>query len=145
MANSTGVHSYSTAFAVDPAGGTTFVAQAEVKELSFPGIKISSSDRTNLSSPSAFREFVPGLGDAGEITLKLNWTKAQYNLFVSNVRKSLMGWKITFPLVGSEITASTLTGNGHWTDIGGPFPEDDIITNEVTLKVSGLPVFTQGS
>lgn len=145
MAASTGVHSYSTTLGIDQTGGTTYVVQAEVKEITGPGIKVSSSDRTNLSSPSAAREFAAGLIDAGELSLKLNWTKAQYALFFTGLRKNVMGLQITFPLVGAEVTASKLAGNGHFTDVGLAIPEDNIITNDVTIKWSGLPVFTSGS
>lgn len=145
MAASTGTHSYSTTFNVDPTGGSTFAAWAEVTEINGPGIKVGSTELTNLNSPNAAKEKTPGLIDAGQLTLKCNFTKVQYALMLTNLRTKGMALKITFPLVGAEITASTLTGTGFIAELGIAIPEDDRITNDVTIEWSGLPVFTAGT
>jgi hypothetical protein len=145
MSASTGMNSYSSSIGVDPTGGVTYVIQAEVREIGFPDMKISQSDRSNLSSPNAAREFTPGMIDPGDIKLKLNFTQTQYALFLTNLRKSAMGWQIAFPLIGSQTTAAKLAGQGAWSEVGGAIPEDDTVTNDVTLKCTGLPVFTAGS
>jgi hypothetical protein len=143
MAVSTGTHSYSTTLSIDPAGGTSYTLVVEVKEMNGPGMKITQSDRTNLSSPGAAREKTPGLIDQGQLTMKLNFTKVQYAAFLTMLRKAL-GCKITYPLVGAEVTASTLVGLGSIAEIGQAIPEDDIITNDVTIEATGLWVFTAG-
>ncbi len=79
------------------------------------------------------------------MTIKCTWTKAQYAVFLTNIRKALMTFKLTFPLVGAEVTASNLTFAGHISKLPLAVPEDDRITNDVTFDVSGVPVFTAGT
>lgn len=145
MANSTATHSYSTTLGLDPTGGSSFVAVAEVTHISGPGYKVTSVDRTNLNSPSRAREFVSGFIDAGQATFTCRWTKAEYAILLSHLGTNLMNWKLTFPLVGAEVTASNIAWFGHIEELGTEVPEDDVINNDVTVKISGLPVFVAGS
>lgn len=145
MAASTGLHSYGTTLGLDTSGATTFVTVAEVKKITGPGVKVGSSERTNLNSPNAVKEFVSALIDAGELTFTLNFTQAEYAILLGALRKNLMSFKITFPLLPAGLTGATVVFHGHITDLGQEIPEDDIITNDVTVKVSDLPVFTAGT
>lgn len=145
MPNSVGTHSYSTLLSIDPNGGTSYVAIGEVFKLALPGIKVGATEVTNLNSPGAAKEFRAGLIDGGDFTASITWTQGVYNSLLSWLRKSLMSWKITFPLVGSQVTAATVTGAGHITELPGEVPEDDRITNDLTIKVSGVVTLTLGS
>ena len=144
MAASTATHSYSSTIGIDATGGVTYVTAAEVREINGPGLKVTMSDRSHLVSDSAAKEKTAGFIDQGSITLKLNFTKAQYALFLTMLRKPL-GIKITLPLVGGEVTASSIAGKGLLSELGQAIPEDDTITNDVTLEATGLWVFTPGS
>lgn len=145
MPNSTGTHSYGTALGLDTSGGSSYVSVAEVKKIDRSSLKVTTSSMFNLLSPSAHEEKRPGKADAGQLSLTLNFTKAQYATFLTNVRKALMSWKITYPLVGSEVTASNETFAGHIGELGVAVPEDDTITVDVTVEISGVITFTQGS
>jgi hypothetical protein len=142
---STGTHSVTTTFAVDPTGGTAYATIAEVIEITGPGMNVQKTKFTNLGSPNATEEYKPGLIDPDVLTMKLNWTKAQYSTWLGQLRTPGMAWKITFPLVGAEITASTLTGKGFLTKLGLAIPDNDRITNDVEFAITGSPVFTAGS
>ena len=144
MSNSTGTVSYSATFGF---GGNSFPPSvlAEVIEIEGPGFKVTSVDLSNLNSPSHAREFRAGFTDAGEITLKLTFTQSAYITLLSYLNYSLQAWQITLPLVGSQSTAAKVTGYGHISSLGQAIPEDDRITNDVTIKVSGMPSFTGGA
>jgi hypothetical protein len=145
MANSTGTVSYSTTLAIDSAGGTDYVAVAEVIEINGPGVKVTNVDLSNLNSPSHFREFRAGFADGGEVTFKLTFTQAQYLAILNMVGTSLMHAKITLPLLSSQSDAAYATFYGHISELGMAIPEDDRITNDVTFKVSGAITWSAGS
>jgi Lambda phage tail tube protein, TTP len=145
MSNSTGTHSYSSKISYDAAGGTTYTDVIEIIEMKVNGKKVPATLLTNLNSPGGAHEKRPKLIDAGTVTFTLNWTKSQYNTFLTNLRNALMGWKITFPLVGAEVTASKEEFKGHISNLGVAIPDDDRIISDVEIEVSGLPTFTQGS
>ena len=144
MAASTGVHVFSTTLQVDWTGGVSYGSIAEVFRISGPNIKVSTTMLTNLNSPSAAREKTPGFIDGGECTFSITWTKAVINQAVGALRKKL-NWKLIFPLVGAEVTASNWTFTGHLTALGNDVPEDDRIVCPLTVDITGLPVFTPGS
>src|SRR5437868_173042 len=123
MGASLGTHSYSTNFGIDPAGGTTYVNLAEVVDDNGPDIAVGSTKFTHLNSDNAFHEYKPGLGEGGNLSLKLNFAKAQFNTLLGYLRTAGMAWKITYPLVGAEVTASKLEGKGHLAKLGKAIPD----------------------
>lgn len=144
MPATTGTHVFSTTLQVDWTGGVSYGSIAEVFRISGPGFKVGSSNMTNLNSPNAAKEKKPGFIDAGEVSIGVTWTKAVYNSAVGALRKTL-NWKLIFPLVGAEVTASSVTFSGHLTGIPLEVPDDDRISHTITIDVTGLPVFTPGS
>lgn len=145
MTVSAGRHSYSTTLGIDPAGGTSFALVAEVLDLDFSGFKITKTDRTNLTSPSATKECIPGFVDPGQIKAKCNFTETQYAAFIAMIRKSVMSIQITYPLTGTQTAAATLTGKGQLGELGQAIPEDDRITMDVTFDASGPWTFAPGT
>ncbi len=147
MPASAGRHSYGASFWIDPAGGTNYVQLAEVIDITAPKIKVTDSPFTNLQSPSAWKEFKPGLIDGDVITLKLTFTEAEYNTRIGELRTALMSWKIQGPKAGGEANVGpTLTGQGHINMLGGPdFPDDGRVEMELSIKVSGPITFTAGN
>src|SRR5256885_8245007 len=53
---------------------TPFVRVLEIKP---PPLKSDDIETTHLESPDEFKEFEPGLGDAGESTFKVQWDADQ--------------------------------------------------------------------
>lgn len=145
MSASNARHSYSTTLGIDPAGGTTFAAVAEVLDIDGPGLKVGVTERTNLNSPNAAKEKICGFIDQGQLKLKCNFTETQYALFLTMLRKNNMAIKITYPLTGAQTVAAALSGSGQLGELGQTFPEDDRITCDVTIEASGLWTFTPGT
>jgi len=146
MARTNAVHSYGTRLLEGALFTTPTTDIAEVVDISGPNITVSAPDATHLQSDFAFREFLAGLGDGGEVTFTLNYTRAQMTTMMGLLRV-MWSWQIVFPDAdGIVITIpSTFDFDGHITALGDSFEEDDVVSQDVTIKVTGLPVFTEGS
>lgn len=145
MAASKGRHSYGTTLGIDPAGGTSYTAIAEVIDLDQSGLKVTKTSLTNLASPSATMENTPGFVDPGQLKAKLNFTEAQFALFLTYLRTASMSMEITYPKAGAQTVAATLVGKGQIAEIGQTFPDDDRITVDVTFDASGPWTFSPGT
>lgn len=109
----------------------------ELRDFDGPGITGETVDITHNTSPSGYREYAPGLADGGEVTIDAVWTTAAYAALFALVR-STRAWRITLPDSG----AATIDFLGQLTGLGVASPMSDAITMPITIKVSGLPVFT---
>ncbi len=156
MADSLGMHSYGTKLfrssfaAANPAGvdpvGVGYVLVAEVISINGVPMNPSVTKLTNLTSPGKAHEKVPGITDAGQITLRLNNYPLLYSTLTAIMPDDADAapgwgryqWVVQFPNGGQWYATAFLQGS--------PFevPEDDRITVEVTLEISGRPVFTAG-
>ena len=123
------------------AGGTVLTlgsAIAELTNITGPGIKLDLIDVTSHSSASKFREFVPGLADAGEFSLEGNFTDAaDANILLALLvaRTLTTGATIVFP----NTEASTWTFNCFVTAYATGEPHDGKLSFSATLKVTGVP------
>ena len=59
-------------------GGTTWVSIPEAKVAPVPNSETDYVDVTSLDSAGGYREYIPGLKDAGEIEFSANYTRAGY-------------------------------------------------------------------
>lgn len=69
------VVSLGTTLGIDPAGGTSYITIAEVRELAGPGMERTIIDVTHLSS-GQFTDSIAGNVDLGEFTLGINFIPA---------------------------------------------------------------------
>lgn len=130
----------------DGADPEVFTAVAEVKTLESPGFSMDVHDATHLNSDDAFREFVAGLIDAGEISGTLNYlpsddTQDPTNGLLSDMyARALKNYEFGFP-DGSKFTCACFV-----TRFGpGSVSNDGVVEAPFTLKVSGKPTFTEAS
>ena len=99
-------------------------------------IEISTMDST-----TKFREFIPGMMDAGELTCDINYDGAAAGtgddlntLYLSTATD--LAWVITF------LDTSEYRCVGFITALGHTIPFDDKVTQSVGIKLSGVPTFT---
>ncbi len=133
---------YGFEFAMSTDGGTTYVTVGEVEDITAPGVKVKDVDISYIQMSTPYRIFQPGLADAEEATFKLIFQHTKYATLLTNVRVMNM-WKITFSDLGTA--ASTLVFTGYINGMKTPVPMDDKVTVDVTIKISGKPVFTAGT
>jgi hypothetical protein len=122
----------------DSTATTNAVTLTEVVSVSSPQMTIGATEFTHLASDNNAREFKAGLVDSGEITFTLNYVEAMtatlYTLAVAGTTKY---WKVKFSDLSHWICAGFITALGN--PSGG---EDERVTLDVTVKLTGLAVFT---
>lgn len=115
------------------ASGNTWVPVTVIEKIEPPAPKADDIDVTVISSANEAREFIPGWANGGECKLTVQWDSTQsaalYALF-----RTMKGWKIIFP------DTHGVGFTGYINEFGTPVDEEGIITNEITIKVTGLPV-----
>lgn len=118
--------------------GAIYVDVAQVTNISGPSVSRDSIETTHHTSSGGFREYIPGLKDAGEVSIDILWTNtdtthaALYNQ-INGGQTGNGQYKIVF----SDSAAFTFVG--HVTGFEATAPIDDSLTASVTIKVSGKP------
>jgi predicted secreted protein len=114
--------------------GSAWVAIAGVKDFSGPSSTRETYDTTDFDSNAGYREFIGGLRDSGEVTFTFNFDKTGYTSLKSDFESDDPVWyQLTLP----DSIATTLEFQGLVTGIPLNVPLDDVVTIDVTIKVSG--------
>jgi hypothetical protein len=118
-----------------------FVVVGEISAVNGPAFAADAHDATHMQSEDRFREFIPGLRDAGEISGEINYVPggAGTELMVSN-----LGRKKTFQIEEPDSGSPpiTMVSEAFITafNITGPVAEKMNAT--FTLKLSGKPTIS---
>lgn len=116
---------------------------AELTSISGPSESMDPIDLTSHDSASAFREFVAGLHDGGEITIEGNFIKGdtdgQIAMHTDFQATTVKAWIIKMP---GWASAPQIAGNGYITAFSFDFPFDGKISFSATIKVTGKPTLT---
>jgi len=128
---------FGTSLAVTSTTGQLTIGQ--IRTLTPPGTDATDVDTTTLDSSSNFRTFVSGPIDPGEVTFELAYDPStlahqrlsQYHNAL-NVKTFTIDYASTF---------GTQAFSAYIKSLGAEVPLDDLITQSVTLKVSGLPAY----
>lgn len=161
MAAANGQHSYGALLFAGPYGtanpdgadptGAGFDVIAEVISASGLAMNSTVTKVTHLASDGKAHEKVPGFLDAGQITFKLNQYSGSIagKLAMTGLLALLPQASDTAPDWGRYQWVVQFPDGGQWYATGFlqgvPFevPEDDRVTVEATIEVSGRPVFTE--
>jgi predicted secreted protein len=125
----------------DGAGPEVFTTVAEVKAIGGPTIKVDTVDLTTHSSSGAWREFLPTLIDAGELTFDVNFlptnaTHSQSTGLLKDLKnRTKRNWQLVFPDAGSTTWAFAAYVTGFQITA----PPDDLLGASVTLRLTGQP------
>jgi hypothetical protein len=131
-----GLASQGTQFEVDTTGSGNWVAIASVKDQAGPKRRIGSKQVTPLNPTNRSHDFIPTVGDGGDVTLSLLFNSAEWNTLLG-YEFLTMNWKVVFT------QGSTWAFKGFWTEFDqetGDVEAD--VEAKVTFKVTGKPVFT---
>lgn len=123
------------------ADGTTWVAYADVADISAPEITRSSSENGYISDTAGYKEFEPGMKDPGEMEVTLKWLPGDANQAL--LRNDLdtndnLHYRIDYP------DGSKHTFMGHITSWGINLSKEETIMRKVKFKVSGPITETVG-
>jgi len=129
---STGYCGFGTTFA-----GATAGAIGQIRDIRGPNQTADDVDISNSGSTSAFKEFVKGMIDGGEVTVDLVYVKATgTTLETAMARRTNENWTITFS------DSSTIVASGYLKAWSFDAPYKGEITCSLTIKFSGVPNFT---
>lgn len=128
------------------ADGTTYTRIPECNGLAVPGITTEYQDVTSLDSPNGFREFIPGLKDAGEISIPCGYTTAGYNQAVQfQLAGTLIHFRTTLPLETGQTSGDVFEFTGYVTPEMEQNGVGDPIGMNLNIRTSGAPDFTEGA
>jgi len=126
----------SSPLASGTAGTEVFTTIAEITNISGPGIKMDLIDATHMSSPSAFREYIPSLLDGTEISFDLNYLPGDANQ--SGLRDDQLARLVrNYRIVWTDTDASTDSFAGYVTDFTPSAKIDDKLSASATIKITG--------
>lgn len=123
---------------------TTTTGAAEVgylRNISGPGVSANDVDTTTLDSSSNYRTFTCGLLDPGEVTFQVVYATT----LVTHKRLAYyMGQRQakTFTVYHGSTSGDSDAFSAYVKGMSREIPMDDLITCDLTLKVSGKPAYT---
>ncbi len=124
----------------------TFTTFAEVTNITPPNISRDSIDASHEQSPDAWREFIAGLKDGGEVTIEFNFLPGQSSTTTMLAEFDLAGPSATktrrIQFYRSGVVIANWEFEGFLTGFEPEAPLDDKMTASATFKVSGKPVLT---
>ena len=136
-----GYDAFGTQFKRDSDGMGTFVAIANITDISGPSREREAIEVTAHDSPDQYREFVKGLKDGGEVEIDINYDPREHDALIADFADAVpRSYKVVWP--------GTL---GNWafkailTNFEPEAPHDDKLAASLTFKVSGKPTITTGS
>lgn len=142
MSNATAA--FGVIFAIGDGGSPeAFTNVAEVKDFDGPSLDRNTYEVTHHSSPNRWREFIPGLRDAGETSFTLNWIPSDTTqdrttgLLSHYLDDQIHNYRIIYPDSGAE----QITFPGIMTAFEPSAPVDGVLEAEVTIKIAGEPTF----
>jgi len=120
-----------------------FTHIAEVRSISGPTLTSDILDVTSHESQGGIREFKAGLIDPGELTFMIAFQPgepthdAKAGLQSDLLNRTVRNFELVFP----PPIGFTWGFQGIVTGLPVNFPIDEVITADVTVKVTGLPDF----
>ena len=133
---SDGTHGHGTTLA----GGTAGTI-GNIINLAIAGQTRDPIDKSTMDSINKFREFLAGMADGGEITITANYDGSAAGIANSLNTAYQLGAAETWTITLSD--TSTWASSGFITNLGMPIPFDDKITQDITIKCTGVPTFTE--
>lgn len=115
----------------------TFTPVAEVTNIDVLDVKVDTNDVSSHDSAGQWREFIPGMKDAGELSMDLNYDPALHGTLWTAVGVE-KNWQITLTDGG----AATVAFAAIVTGFKAQAPFDDKLAASITIKVTGAPVIT---
>lgn len=124
------------------AASTTWTSIAQVLDIKPGKVEAKDIDTTVIDSPNQAETSVPGFASGGEATVKIQFAKAQQTTLFGLFRTP-KGFRIMFNDASTQGgTGSTLAFDGYIKGIQNEIDSKNLVTCDLTVKVSGLPTFT---
>lgn len=120
-------------------GGTTWVSIPEAKIAPVPKSETDYVEVTSLDSTGGYREYIPGLKDAGEIEVTANYTRAGYQQQSADEASGVaIMYRTTFENADKFEFSGFPSVSVESSDVG----EARMMT--INIRISGSVTFTAG-
>lgn len=127
------------------ADGVAFIPIPEALGIAIPVVETEFKDVTNMDSPGGFREFIPGLKDAGVVTVPCGYTSAGYEQALTDQNSGVpIHYETTLKAAVGQATGDKFTYSGFPTVKVETGALDDPIKMSVDIRVTGNVVFAAG-
>ena len=123
-------------------GESTFINIARVEDLDGPSRTRDSIEKTHLRSTDKFKEYLPGLKDGGELNFVLQYDPSETSHDATDGLEAAFDdddnatWRVLSPITG-VVGREGWEFEGHITKMGLKFQKDKVITQDVSIKISG--------
>jgi predicted secreted protein len=124
------------------AGTGQWVKIAQVKSIGGPTMTRAFIDTTTLDTTGGYRTFIAGFRDPGQITLNMNYERDGYEAMKTDFEsEEVQNYMIVLP----DEDVTSLMFEGLVTELPLNIPTDDVVTADVTIKVTGQVTLESGS
>ncbi len=123
----------------DMAVAPVFTSIAGVANVGGPDLQRETYDATHHASPEAYREFVGGLRDGGEVSLEIRYDPREHDVLAADLDDDVAR---DYRLIWPAITGAQWDFKGWLTGFSPEGPHDDLLTAEITIKVTGKPTLS---
>lgn len=115
--------------------GSSYVQLAEVTSATWPGYKRDAIDVTYMDSASSFREFIPGLLDAGEVTIEMNWLPSATDPVLAAMTAGTGQFKLQYN------NGANIVFKGVVTSWSTQSPLGEKLSGTAVIKITGVPTW----
>ena len=123
----------------DGASNEAFTAIANVRSIAGPSKIRATIDSTALDTAGGYRTFIAHFRDGGDVTLAMNFTRAGYDDMNDDMDSDdTVNYQIVLP----DTSNTTLEFAGLVTALSLGASTDDMVSSDVTIKVSGAVTLT---
>ena len=121
-------------------------AIGNIMSITGPNQTRDTIDTSTMDSTTKWRDFIPGMLDAGELTFECNYNGAaagDAEVLDTQFTATAYTWYVAF----NDGSNTVFTNNSLWyasgvmTALGHGIPFDDKMTQSITIKLTGVPVF----
>lgn len=130
---------YGTVFQTDytSTSPTVWVTLAETRELALPPVSRDAIDSSHECAPDEWRTFITGLKNGGEISIEMNFIKAQYNTLLGELSTT-----VTYPRRIVYLDGSIFTFNARLLSLEAPISADGLLSSVAKFKIDGTPALS---
>ncbi len=127
--------------------GSAYTTISEARTLIVPTTEVDYIEATSLDSSGGFREYVPGLKDAGEVSVECNYTPTIYGLAEGyRTNGTQLYLRTTLPLfTGQSTTGDIFTFRAFCTPTLQQNAVGDIIMMTLAFRITGAVTYAAGS
>lgn len=115
---------------------------SEINSITGPSKTRETIDVTSLDSTGGYKEFIASFRDAGQVSLKMNFTRRTYELMNDDYESDTVQ---NYEIVLNDVEKTTLEFEGLVTEVPLDIPLGDKVTADVVIKVTGRVIINSGA